>query len=158
MKRTMVSPAYFWISTILPLLLLLISAAVLAVRYPALPAEIPDHFTAAGVPDGWTPKSTLWADLGIGLALVIGLLVLGFFPRAWRLRGVGKNVDPALVLRCAGGLIADLRIALAVIFAAQTAWAVFFGAGPQWANDLIHLLPLAVPVLRLVLRLYVLKR
>ncbi len=51
------------------------STAHLILLYPELPARVPIHFNAAGVPDGWTDRANFLA-LQIGLTLF--LLGLGF--------------------------------------------------------------------------------
>jgi uncharacterized membrane protein len=61
----------------------------LSLAYSAqhLPPHVASHFNAAGVPDGWMPRSSfLWSigSLGFGLALLLSTLfyVCRFFPDA----------------------------------------------------------------------------
>ena len=74
------SKVYFWISVILPLLLLAGAAAWVALTWDAIPEEIPDHFDLAGQPDGWGGRGTIWINLGMGLGFYVLLLVTSFFP------------------------------------------------------------------------------
>lgn len=47
-----------------------------AFHYGELPAEIPIHYNAAGVPDGYGEKQDVWALPAIAIALFGGLLTL----------------------------------------------------------------------------------
>lgn len=48
----------------------------LAFVWQGLPERVPTHFNAAGVPDDYSDKSTLWAIGGLLAALTIGLFLL----------------------------------------------------------------------------------
>ncbi len=158
MKQIGVSRPYFWISTILPVLLLAGTAVYLALLWEQIPAEIPTHFGISGAPDAWGGKRSLWIQTAGGAALFVALLVVSFFPQGWRLRGVGRSVDPAVALRAMGGLLADLRIAIAVIFAFLTIWSALCVPGPAWILPVVMFASILVPLARLLVRLYVLKR
>ena len=54
-----------------------------ACRYAALPDNIPTHFGADGVIDGYGGKSMIWGMLAIMWVLVIVMSVTELFPRHW---------------------------------------------------------------------------
>ena len=57
-------------------LFLVLMMAFTAFHYGELPAEIPIHYNAAGVPDGYGEKQDVWALPVIAIALFGGLLTL----------------------------------------------------------------------------------
>lgn len=158
MRHVGVSRVYFWISTVLPAVLLVGTAVGLALGWDRIPAEIPTHFSSAGQPDTWGGKSALWTQTGTGAVLYLALLVLSFFPKLWRLRGIGRSVDPAVALRAMGGLLADFRLTITLLFMFLTAWSALCAPGPGWIQAAASYVLIFAPVIRLLLRLYVLKR
>src|SRR5690625_5755649 len=52
--------------------LTVIAVGIAAVRYAALPDQIPVHFNLAGEPDGWGSRSSILVLAGTGLVLVVG--------------------------------------------------------------------------------------
>ncbi|MCO6485628.1 MAG: DUF1648 domain-containing protein [Saprospiraceae bacterium] len=48
----------------------------LVALYPRIPDTIPVHFNAAGIPDDWGPKRTVWIIPAMGTALAFLLLWL----------------------------------------------------------------------------------
>ena len=54
-----------------------------ACHYAALPDNIPTHFGADGVIDGYGGKSMIWGMLAIMWVLVIVMSVTDLFPRHW---------------------------------------------------------------------------
>ena len=72
----------FWEA--LPLAVIAVTAAYLAIRYAAAPAIIPVHFDAAGNPNRYAPKtigsyfSLVWTQLGLEVLLTaLALLIVG---------------------------------------------------------------------------------
>jgi uncharacterized membrane protein len=158
MKQIGVSRPYFWISTILPALIFAGTAVYLALLWEQIPAEVPTHFGITGAADAWGGKRNLLTQVGGGAVLFVAFLVVSFFPKGWRLRGIGRSVDPAVALRAMGGLLADMRISIAVIFAFLTIWSAKCIPGPAWILTVVMFTSILVPLTRLLLRLYVLKR
>lgn len=61
---------------------LLAMFAMLAMYSNLLPEQIPTHWDAAGVPDRWGAKETLWIFPSIGAVIYLGLTIAGFLKRA----------------------------------------------------------------------------
>jgi len=69
---------------VLLLLVLLVGALVhLAVHYPSLPEQVPSHFDARGVADGWMSRDTfaLMMALIYGLTGGVFVVLVQFLPR-----------------------------------------------------------------------------
>ena len=148
---------YPWISLILSVAILLGTGIFLAACWKDLPAQIPNHVSFSGEVNGWGGKGMLWVFPGLGLATVILLTVVGFFPQTWN---PGVKITPAnrdRVFRLMGELLADLRIGSAVLFSAVTVWIVRLASGPGWVFTLLIAVSLTVPILRYFLRMYVFK-
>lgn len=158
MKHLGVSRPYFWVSVVLPLLILACGAAFLALNWASIPAQIPSNYDFAGRPQEWSGKLSLWGQLGAAAVLYAVLMVVSFFPNTWRVRGVGKRVDPALALRAAGGLLADFRIGVPAVLTFLAVWSSRAEPGPGWVVTPVMLGLLLIPLIRFLLRLYVLRR
>jgi uncharacterized membrane protein len=64
------------------LLALLAMFGMLAAYSDMVPARIPIHWDAAGTPDRWGAKETLWIFPIIGALIYLGLSIAGFLKRA----------------------------------------------------------------------------
>ncbi len=65
------------------LLLLLYQGWYLLAAWDSIPDQIPTHFNAAGIPNGWGGKETLPVLFGVCLLLNLLITVLSFFPKTW---------------------------------------------------------------------------
>lgn len=106
-------------------LLLLGAALFVALRWQALPAEIPSHFNFSGEPTGWGDKGALLGLLVTGWVLYIVLVVVSFFPQTWNLPGrpafrvtsFGAAGRSPRALQASADLLALMRVELAGLFA-----------------------------------------
>ncbi|MBL8233056.1 MAG: DUF1648 domain-containing protein [Bryobacterales bacterium] len=58
-----------WIIEALAVAVLVGIFAILALNWPELPERIPTHFNAAGTPDGWGSKTSMWFLPGLAVLL-----------------------------------------------------------------------------------------
>lgn len=158
MYRGQAKTAYFWVSVILPLLLLLATVCWVALRWDSLPEAIPLHYNGRGQPDDWGNKTMIWLLPGLGLALYATLLVSSFFPNTWKLRSEAARANPALAYAAMGGLLADYRISVTLLLCFLTIWSGLPDPGPGWVCAAAPYVLIFVPLIRYSLRLYVLKR
>lgn len=79
-------------------LFLVLMMAFTAFHYGELPAEIPIHYNAAGVPDGYGEKQDVWALPVIAIALFGGLLTLEKKTKTPLEKKVIKGLNVAIVL------------------------------------------------------------
>ena len=152
------SKVYFWISVILPLLLLAGTAAWVALTWDAIPEVIPNHFNLAGQPDGWGERGTIWINLGMGLMLYVLLLVTSFFPNSWRVRGLGRRADPNVALPATGGLLADYRLTIPSMMIFVSLWGILGIPGPGWIVSAAMFVLILLPLARFLVRVYVIRR
>ena len=87
-----------------------------AVRWNSLPDRIPTHFNAAGLADGYGPKSGVVMLLGLAWFMLILLTVAAFFPNAWNV----PNRSPR-TLAAAANMVAVMKLMTSLLFA----WVVF---------------------------------
>ena len=65
------------------LLVLLACVVYLFANWSSIPAQVPTHFNAAGDPDGWSGKGSIWLLPAIGLLIWAGLGVLERYPHVY---------------------------------------------------------------------------
>lgn len=65
--------AFLWVGVIVPVVITLLSSAVIAIWLPQLPDPAATHWSGGGGPDGFGPA---WTFLVIGLALPLALIAL----------------------------------------------------------------------------------
>ena len=82
MKRRL----WYWITDALGVLVLLGTTIFVLVRYPAIPAQVPTNFDAAGRILSYSGKSSLIGLLVTAWILFAVLLVRSFFPQRWKMR------------------------------------------------------------------------
>ena len=70
-----------WIPEYVALVALFLMGLITYEGLQVLPARIPTHFGASGLPDGWGPKSTFFLLPAIGLVLYLGITLAQRFPR-----------------------------------------------------------------------------
>ena len=158
MYRGQAKTAYFWVSVILPLLLLLTTVCWVVLRWDALPDAIPLHYDIHGRPEDWGNKAMIWVMPATGLGIYVLLLVSSFFPQTWKIRGEAARANPTLAYAAMAGLIADFRIGATALLCLLTVWGGLSDPGPGWVITAAPLIFLFIPLTRYILRLYVLKR
>lgn len=124
-----------------------------ATVYPDLPARIPTHFNAAGVADGFGPRSNWWILPGINVAssvLLIGVVML--IPRRPDLLNLPSK--PAIlasppsgqraVVRQAqpGMMMLGLVVAVVLAFLQYASWEVAMGRRAGGLGSLVLVVPL----------------
>src|SRR2546425_10766721 len=88
--------------------------AWLATHWSALPDSVPSHYNAAGEPNAWGSKGSLWLLPVVGAGLYGLISVLGGMNHLWNLpAGVDRNVSEvqAVVLR----LLAVVKVGVMAI-------------------------------------------
>jgi len=105
-----------WILEMLALISLLGFFGFAIYHYPRLPDVIPTHFNAAGVPDGYDSKNTLWSLPAIGLFVYVLLSLVNLIPHKFN---YVKKITPQNALRqytLATRFIRILKIILVILF------------------------------------------
>jgi len=90
--------------------------AWLLIHWGTLPESVPSHYNAAGEPNAWSPKASMWLLPVVGAGLYALISVIGGMNRLWNLpAGVDRNVSEvqAVVLR----LLAVVKVGVMAIFA-----------------------------------------
>lgn len=105
--------AFLWVGLILPLLMLLAAAAVVAAWMPELPDPIATHWGAGGV-DGFAPKwAYLPAVVGIGMGVVVfDAIIVLLAPRLAPSNGVPVS---SVAYRAMGAINLGLAALIAVL-------------------------------------------
>ena len=90
--------------------------AYLLAVWSDLPATVPTHFAASGVPDGWGPRKALWLLPGIGLVSYFGLSALALIPH--RLNFVvaitAENAERQYLI--ARQLLLGIKLSISILF------------------------------------------
>ena len=113
MKRTRL----VWIVDCLCAALLISMMVWVACRYAALPDEIPIHYGADGVIDGYGDKSMIWVLLAIMWGLVIVLSVTELFPKYWNIPFKVTKENQARVLTIAWHMLSATKLIVTGVFA-----------------------------------------
>lgn len=107
---------YQRIADILAPALVIASIAFVLIRLPFLPARIPSNYNFAGELTGYSARWTVVLMPAFGLFNDLVLFLVGRFPKSWN-TGVRVTVlNRARVYRLVRDLMADLRLACALIF------------------------------------------
>jgi uncharacterized membrane protein len=85
--------------------------------FPILPARIPTHFGASGVPNGWGSKNSLWFVAGLNAFLYAAFLTLSLFPQTFNYPVKVTEENAERLYRRAIGMLRWLRIEVAWTFA-----------------------------------------
>ncbi len=86
-------------------------------EYSELPDTIATHFNAAGEPNGYGQKSTLWLISGIAGLTYLGLLILARFPHQFNFPVKITEGNMAFQYRLASRMIRALNGAITIMFA-----------------------------------------
>ena len=90
--------------------------------------------------------------------LYVLLLVTSFFPKSWRIRGLGRRADPTVALPATGGMLADYRLTIPSMMIFLSLWGVLGIPGPGWIVPAVMFVLILLPLARFLLRVYVLHR
>ena len=143
---------YQRIAGILAPVILLASIAIILILWRRLPEEIPTHYNAAGEIDGYGGRGTLLILPIVGLVTDLSFALVGRFPKSWN---TGKRVtvlNRARVYRLVRDLMADLRLAMALMFGG---FGIYLSTLPEhFSGNVtgIMLILIFVPLLRYFLR------
>ena len=149
------APATRWqrIAGILAPVILLGSIAYILIIWHTLPEQIPTHYNAAGEIDGYGGRGTLLLMPIIGLVTDLVVALVGRFPQSWN-TGTRINVlNRARVYRLVRDLMADLRVAMALLFGGL---GLYLAHLPEHFGGLLFvpiLLLIQIPILRYFIRL-----
>lgn len=135
------------------ILVVAVHLAFSATVYGDLPARIPTHFNAAGVPDGFGARSSWWllptisvasAALMIGVALVLprrpDLLNL---PNKQEILALPRDAQVAVVRQAQPGLLMlSLMVAGVFLFVQYAIWEVTQGRTATGIGNLILIVPI----------------
>ncbi len=107
---------YQRVAGILAPVILLGSIATILILWHTLPEQIPSHYNAAGEIDGYSGRGTLLLLPIIGLVTDLVVALVGRFPRSWNTGTRVTVLNRARVYRLVRDLLADLRLAMALLF------------------------------------------
>ena len=127
---------------------------LIALQWRHLPERIPTHYDFAGNVNGWGSRWTLLILPAVGLLTDVAMAVSLRFPRSWN-AGVKITVfNKARVYRVLRDFIADMRLAMAFVFAFISVW-MLLGPGtlPGWALTAVTLGLTILPLIRYIIRL-----
>jgi uncharacterized membrane protein len=105
-----------WIIEFIAISFLIILIAIPLIYYNSLPDMIPVHFNAAGLPDGFGSKSTLWILPLTSVFLYLLLTVLEAFPHIYNFPVKITPGNAVIQYRLATRLIRILKTVLLILF------------------------------------------
>jgi|SRR5690625_573966 len=115
--------------------LLIVGATVLATltRYPSLPEQIPVHYNLAGEVDDWGARWSVLVLAAIGAVLVIGLVWLSRYPRAFNYPRVITEENAQAVYQAGEDFMVWLAAGSSVLFAAILG--IFLFSETSWVGE-----------------------
>ncbi len=127
---------------------------LIALRWRLMPERIPTHYDFAGNVNGWGSRWTLVILPAIGLLTDIVIAVSMRFPRSWNAGVRITVVNKARVYRVLRDFMADMRLAMALVFAFISVW-IILGPGkiPGWGITAATLGLTILPIIRYFIRL-----
>ena len=149
---------YQRVAAILAPALLLGLLVYLAAIYCTLPEEFPTHYTFSGEVDGYGSRAVVWLTPILGVFMDLTMWIVGLFPQSWN---SGARITPfnrTRMFRLMRDLMADLRLAMAVM------WIVLslFTVHGWWRRGGLFILGIFIlifaPLVRYFLRVYIIKR
>lgn len=105
-----------WAIEFIGLVFLLILIALPLIFSSQLPERIPSHFNAAGVPDGYGSKLTLWILPVTTVIIYIGMTILEEFPHIFNYPVKITPENAITQYRMGTRLMRILKTALAILF------------------------------------------
>ena len=118
---------WYHVMTALGALLLLGATLFTALRWDAIPAQVPTSFSFAGLPDSYGEKSSLFALLGAGWVMFLVMTVISFFPQTWntgtrrgflrlRISFISSRQRGPQAIQAMADMLAVLRVIIAAMF------------------------------------------
>lgn len=150
------SPAtlYQRIAGVLAPVILLGSFVYLLLLMHTLPERIPSHYNTAGEITGYSSRGALLIMPAVALVTDLIMVIVGRFPQSWNV-GVRVTVlNRARVYRLVRDLMADYRLALAVMFCG---FAIYQSTLPEHFSSLtvVWMLLLSfAPLVRYLIRIF----
>ncbi len=141
---------YGWLNRVPEYLGLVALGALVAVTYQgaeSLPARIPTHFGAGGLPDGWGPKSSLYPPLGIAAVIYLGLTLLQRVPELYNYPVQVTEANRKRLRSLAVGLVRWIKAEMALTFACLQWTVVQVGSGQAAGLSSAVMIGLAVLLL-----------
>lgn len=109
-----------WLNRVPEYLGLVAIGVLVAITYQgaeSLPARIPTHFGAGGLPDGWGPKSALYPPLGIVAVIYLGLTLLQRVPHIYNYPVKVTEANRKQLQGLAVGLVRWIKAEMTLTFA-----------------------------------------
>lgn len=125
---------------ILTALVVVMAVAFLAVVWSGLPERVPTHFDAAGAPDAFGPRWSLWGLAGVMVALYAVLYAMKFAsPRLWNMPFKVTAANAKAVGRLLARFSRVMNLACTVLFGALLVGSVRVALGqagglPIWTT------------------------
>jgi uncharacterized membrane protein len=108
--------SFDWATEIFTLIFLIILIALPLIFLKDLPEEIPVHFNAAGMPDGFGNRSTLWILPVTGAFMYLLLTVISAFPQIYNFPVKITPENIVTQYRLATRLIRILKATIMILF------------------------------------------
>ena len=145
---------YQRIAGVLAPAILLASILYILIVWHTLPERIPSHYNMAGEIDGYGSRATLLLMPVIGLVVDLSVALAGRFPKSWNTGVRINSLNRVRVYRLVRDLMADLRLACALIFVFLPLWQTALPARmPGEIVTGVMLVLVLAPLLRYLLRL-----
>ena len=138
-------------TNIISVVLILLYIAFLVIGWKSFPDEVITHFNAAGVADGFGPKSSLIIDPAAMTGLFILLAVVESFPKIWNIPAEIIDDNEETVLSTCYLMFGILKIAIILVCAFAGLMCIYSGF-PSWPLYLmvaVILLTVAVSAIRI---------
>jgi uncharacterized membrane protein len=98
------------------ILILIASFIIVIISWSALPKSIPSHFNAAGVPDAWGRKSTLFTLPIIGFVMYLLLTPLEHFTKIFNFSFEITEKNARFVYQIAREMLVCLKLEMLLVF------------------------------------------
>ena len=105
-----------WLAEVVALISLVALILIPILNYNNLPATIPTHFNAVGVPDGYGGKGTLWLLPVIGFFMYLMMTVVQLFPQIYNYPVEITEENAPRQYRNAVRLIRTLKTLIIILF------------------------------------------
>lgn len=107
---------YEIIIELISIIAIFINIYLLLKYYKLLPNVIPKHFNAAGIPDGYDNKSSIFILAGISFIMYIFLTILSRFPHVYNYTKPITKENAEYQYKCARQLVIIIKAEFIIIF------------------------------------------